>query len=137
MLELVSHLFDSDFMPHGHCFFWRPDLVWLHAGSDLTISAAYMIIPLTLVELVRRRRDLVFNWMFIMFGVFIMACGFTHLLGAWNLWQYRRPGAPPCVVIRARRDGRLWRFEVQDNGTGIEAQYREQIFVAFQEAAQD
>lgn len=34
-----------------------------------------------------RRRDLVFRWMFVMFGIFILGCGTTHVMGIWTLWH--------------------------------------------------
>jgi PAS domain S-box-containing protein len=34
-----------------------------------------------------RRRDLVFRWMFVMFGIFILGCGTTHVMGIWTLWN--------------------------------------------------
>src|ERR1700722_12975084 len=74
-------------MPHGYCYNWVPALVWLHVISDSLIFAAYMSIPVTLVRIVRKRSDLPFNWMFGCFGVFIVACGLTHLLEVWNLWH--------------------------------------------------
>src|SRR5437879_10288217 len=46
-----------------------------------------MSIPITLVHFVRKRRDLPFDWMFLCFGVFIMACGATHAMEVWNLWH--------------------------------------------------
>jgi PAS domain S-box-containing protein len=55
-------------------------LVWLHNASDILIWLAYMAIPAVLVHFVRRRRDIPFSWMFLMFGLFIVACGFTHLM---------------------------------------------------------
>jgi len=45
-----------------------------------------MSIPITLVHIVRKRKDLPFNWMFLCFGTFIVACGFTHLLEVLTLW---------------------------------------------------
>lgn len=52
------------------------------------ITVAYLSIPLTLVYFVRKRRDVPFNWMFVCFGVFIVACGAaTHALEIWNLWH--------------------------------------------------
>jgi signal transduction histidine kinase/ActR/RegA family two-component response regulator len=33
-----------------------------------------------LVTFVRRRRDIPFEWMFLMFGLFIVSCGFTHFM---------------------------------------------------------
>ncbi len=75
-----------DGMPHGYCFLWNPSLIWLHTVSDGLIAAAYFTIPLTLVYFVRKRRDLPFNWMFVCFGVFILACGTTHLLSIYTIW---------------------------------------------------
>lgn len=75
------------FMPHGYCYLWNMPLVWLHVVSDSLIALAYFAIPVILVWFVRRRRDLPFSWMFVLFGVFIVACGSTHLIEVWNLWH--------------------------------------------------
>lgn len=90
-------------MPHGHCFFWRPDILWLHVISDALIVFSYYLIPFALVYLVRRRRDLAFNWMFLMFGVFILACGTTHLMAIYNLWHsaYRLEGVVKAITALA------------------------------------
>lgn len=87
-MELVSGLFSSEpFMPHGYCYQWNHALVWLHVVSDSLIALAYLSIPVTLLYFVRKRRGLPFHWMFVCFGVFIVACGATHLLEIWNLWH--------------------------------------------------
>lgn len=75
------------FIPHGHCYLWTPSLVILHAGSDALIGLAYVAIPIALLMVVRQRRDLPFSWMFVLFGVFIVACGLTHLVEIWNIWN--------------------------------------------------
>jgi PAS domain S-box-containing protein len=77
----------ADFMPHGYCYLWNPWIVWLHVISDGLITLSYYCIPLALVYLVRRRRDLLFNWIFGMFGVFILGCGTTHLMEIWTVWH--------------------------------------------------
>ncbi len=59
----------------------------LHLISDLLIVAAYLVIPTTLLLFVRRRRDLPFNWMFICFAIFILACGLTHVMEIITLWK--------------------------------------------------
>jgi PAS domain S-box-containing protein len=85
---LLSDLFDSEsFMPHGHCYLWRPDVLWLNVGSDVLITFAYYTIPLFLVFFVKMRKDLVFNWIFVMFALFILACGTTHLFEIWTVWH--------------------------------------------------
>ena len=88
MLDLLKRLFTTDeFMPHGHCYLWQPGIVWLHVLSDAMITLAYTTIPFTLLYFVRRRRDLPYNWMFLCFGVFIIACGSTHLMEIVTLWN--------------------------------------------------
>src|SRR5206468_9708164 len=77
----------NGFMPHGHCYLWDPGLMRLHLISDFLIAAAYFIIPFTLVNSVRKRRDLPFNWMFVCFGIFIIACGMTHVMEIITLWK--------------------------------------------------
>ena len=49
-----------------------------------------------------------------------------------NAIKYRKPGVAPRIHISAHADGGAWVFSVQDNGMGIEPQYREQIFGMFQ-----
>nr|WP_246363305.1 ATP-binding protein [Deinococcus budaensis] len=50
-----------------------------------------------------------------------------------NGLKYHREGVRPQVRVTAERDGDgLWRFQVTDNGIGIEPQYFERIFVIFQ-----
>lgn len=84
---MIWKLFTSrDLLPHGFCYQWKPALIWLHAFSDTLIALAYFLIPVALIYFVRRRRDLPFSWMFVCFGVFISACGATHVMEVWTLW---------------------------------------------------
>ncbi len=113
MLDFLRKLFASDFMAHGYCYLWRPEIVWLDVGSDALITLAYYSIPVTLVCFVWKRRDLPFHWIFVMFGAFILSCGTNSLYGSvdhlardiaafghhqagyrWALIEHRRgPGA--------------------------------------------
>jgi PAS domain S-box-containing protein len=87
-MESLKWLFSrSHFMPHGYCYLWNPGLVWLHVVSDTLIALAYLSIPITLIYFVRKKRGLPFHWMFVCFGVFIIACGATHVMEVWNLWH--------------------------------------------------
>lgn len=88
MLELLQNFFASgQFIPHGHCYLWKPGLVRLHLLSDLSIALAYYSIPIMLVYFVRQRRDVPFSSVFWLFSAFIAACGTTHLMGVWTLWH--------------------------------------------------
>jgi signal transduction histidine kinase len=86
MRDLLGPLFSTEFMPHGHCYLWKPGLVWLHVVSDFSIGIAYVSITLMLLYIVKRIRALPFSWVFIAFGVFIVTCGFTHFLDVWTVW---------------------------------------------------
>jgi PAS domain S-box-containing protein len=87
-MVLLSYFSPSDgFMPHGYCYLWNPGLVWLHVISDSLIALAYLSIPITLLYFARKKRGLPFSWIFVCFGVFIVACGATHILEVWNLWH--------------------------------------------------
>src|SRR5713226_7691147 len=95
MLEFLKNLFASDFMGHGYCYLCKPQIVWLHVVSDTLITLAYYSIPVTLVYFVRkRRRDLPFHWMFLMFGAFMLGCGSIHVMEVWTIWHgtYRLAG---------------------------------------------
>ncbi len=88
MMEFLNNFFStSQFIPHGHCYLWKPGLVWLHLVSDVLTGLAYYSIPVMLVYFVRKRRDVPFGWMFLMFGTFIVACGTTHVMDVWTLWH--------------------------------------------------
>ncbi|MDZ8140142.1 MAG: ATP-binding protein [Nostoc sp. DedQUE04] len=86
--ELWTNFFTSEsFIPHGHCYLWQTNLVWLHILSDAFIALAYYSIPATLFYFVRKRQDLPFDWIFLLFSGFIVACGTTHLMEIWTLWH--------------------------------------------------
>lgn len=83
----LNWLSPENFMPHGHCYLWTPSLLWMYVLSDSFIALSYYTIPLALLYFVRKRLDLQFNWIFIMFSVFIFACGTTHLIAILTIWK--------------------------------------------------
>jgi diguanylate cyclase (GGDEF)-like protein len=86
-MDLFNKIFDGSLMPHGHCLEWRHDLLFLYVGGDIATSLAYLIIPFALIRLVTLRKDLNFNWLFLMFAGFIFFCGLTHILAIVNIWH--------------------------------------------------
>ncbi len=95
-----DQLWSSSFMPHGCCYNWQPGIIWSHVISDAIIFLAYYSIPLILFAFVRKRRDIPFNAIFIIFGVFILACGTTHLLDVIDVYVplYRLAAAVKIVT---------------------------------------
>jgi PAS domain S-box-containing protein len=86
-MNLFQQLSSPDFMPHGFCYMWDPRIVWLHVISDSLIAVAYYCIPIILIYFIRKNRSLPFNKIFWMFGIFILACGTTHVMEIWNIWH--------------------------------------------------
>lgn len=75
------------YLPHGYCFTWDPGLLWAMVSADALIAASYFSIPITLVAFVRRRPHAQFNGIAWLFSMFIAACGLTHVMGVWTIWQ--------------------------------------------------
>ena len=82
MLDFFLKLFDgSDFVPRAVCGNWTRGEILLQNFSDFFIWTAYLAIPLVLVGLVYKRgTQLPFHRIFLLFGLFIVACGTTHLM---------------------------------------------------------
>lgn len=95
MSDFFEYLLQSDFMPHGHCYMWKPDILWMHVVSDIVIALAYYSIPIALFYFVRKRHDLKYKSLFILFAAFILLCGTTHIMGVWSVWHgtYRLSGS--------------------------------------------
>jgi hypothetical protein len=47
----------GSFIPHGRCYLWQPELVWLNVFSDTAIALAYFSIPMG--SLLSQESDLV------------------------------------------------------------------------------
>ena len=104
MFDYLKNLFEwRSFMPKGHCYLWEPEILWTHVISDSLIFSAYVAIPIALITLIRRRRDIAFNWVFVLFGVFILACGTGHLMSLVTVWlpAYRVDGLIKAVTALA------------------------------------
>ena len=76
----------SQMLPHGVCLLWDGSLLLLHVISDSIIALAYFSIPIALIVFVRKRKDLAFSWIFLLFAAFIVACGTTHLMAIFMIW---------------------------------------------------
>jgi len=87
-MDYLSSFFGrAGFLPHGYCFTWTPALLWSMVGADGVIAAAYFSIPVALLTYSRKRGDASMRWPLALFSAFIFACGITHLLDIWTIWQ--------------------------------------------------
>ena len=84
---LTSWFARGGFLPHGTCFTWTPGLLWMMVGADAVIAGAYLSIPLAIGRFMRQRADMPHRWVAGLFSAFILACGITHLLDIWTVWQ--------------------------------------------------
>ncbi len=81
-------------MPRRICGIWSPGLIWLHNASDFLIWTAYIAIPIVLATfaLKKKRGELPFTQLFWLFGLFIIACGTTHLMDIvmfyWPIYRF-------------------------------------------------
>ena len=79
-------LFNEGYMPHGYCLLWQTELFWTHAIADMVIAASYFSIPAVLLVFALRRTDFRYRWVLVLFGVFIVGCGITHVFSMITLW---------------------------------------------------
>lgn len=77
----------AQLLPHGFCITGSPALLWLHVISDSVIAMAYLAIPVALLYVIRHRPEIPFGWLGLLFGAFIVACGTTHAMDVWTIWN--------------------------------------------------
>ena len=87
MSDTLNSLFRTDYMPHGHCYYWKPEILWLNVFSDLLIASAYFSIPIAIYYFVKRRPDIEFKGIFLLFSLFILCCGITHVISIVVIWH--------------------------------------------------
>ena len=74
-------------MPHGHCYLWLPEILWMHVTSDAIVAIAYYSIPISIIAFVRNRPDVDFKMVPVLFSAFIFLCGTTHVVAIFTVWN--------------------------------------------------
>src|SRR5579862_5511207 len=86
----LSSLFSSDYLPHRYCYLAQPGLVWTHAVADGLIAISYAALFASLFWLAGKVRHAAvlqpYLWIFVGFGLFILACGVTHGMEIVTIW---------------------------------------------------
>lgn len=83
---LTDIFHNPGFMPHVHCYLGQTSLTWTMVITNLAIGLSYFAISLMLIRLVRKVK-VPFTPIVLCFGLFIAACGATHLMEVWTLWH--------------------------------------------------
>lgn len=83
----------SGYAPHAICLLQDPAIIATQTVTNLGVAAAYFMIPFVLWRFLRRFETLPFRSVIIMFVIFILACGTSHVtkvmtlfLGGWAYW---------------------------------------------------
>lgn len=88
MYNWFKSLANPAFMPHGHCYLWRPEILWTHVISDFIIGISYFTIPLILFLVLRKRQRAVpYPEIVGLFIAFILLCGASHLFSILVTWN--------------------------------------------------
>lgn len=89
---------------------------WESNGARVLETDASLVVPTTLPTLPHA-------------SALLLGQVFANLFS--NALKYRKTGVAPLIEVSVEREVNCWRFNVSDNGIGIEPQYREQIFEIF------
>lgn len=91
-----------------------PLLMMVMALSNAIIAISYASIPFFLIVFVRKRRDMPFTWIIFLFGLFILACGTTHIMHVIGLWKpvnwWQAAVDALCAVISLATAVVLWPY---------------------------
>lgn len=87
--SFFGNLLDTSLWPkRWNCGTWSPLHGWIYIISDLLIWLSYFAIPVLLGFFVYKKQveNIPFKTVLVLFIVFILACGFTHLMDAAIFW---------------------------------------------------
>ncbi len=73
-------------MPHGHCYMWKPEVLWTNLMGDALTALSYFMIPFVLIYFNRKRRESVIAPVLWLFGAFIFFCGTSHIIDIITIW---------------------------------------------------
>lgn len=86
-MNWLNYVFEI-FTPHGHCYAWTPDILWMNALGDFGIFIAYTLISTALLLVYNKYKNILkpFRVILLLFALFIFACGITHLIDGLTIW---------------------------------------------------
>ena len=98
-------LFSANYLPHRYCYRAQPGLIWTNVVMDGLIAISYALIFGCLFWMVDKMRVLYplrrYIWVLASFGLFIAACGATHVMEVVTVWWPYYPLAAAVKVLCA------------------------------------
>jgi len=85
-ISIPGTIVTQHFVPHGQCLLWNAHLLSSYVTADSLIALSYYSIPLLMIYLLFKRRDLPFQKIVLLFGLFILSCGTTHAMDVVTIW---------------------------------------------------
>lgn len=76
----------SHWMPHGMCFGWDPAILWVRVAADCITACSYFTITATLVQIIDGPLFRRFSAVILMFALFILLCGLSHVFDVVTVW---------------------------------------------------
>lgn len=77
----------SGFVPRWSCGDWAGGLGWVEVVALVATALAYVAIPVQLLRVGRRRKDLPYRPQAMLFAAFVFCCGVSHALSAVIFWH--------------------------------------------------
>ena len=86
-VSAISAFDYTQYMPHGMCYMWRPEVLWSSVAADVITSLAYLAFALAIVRFIHKRTDLPYPLFFLLSGsIVFLACGASHFMSAVVIW---------------------------------------------------
>ena len=76
----------NDFVPHGFCLAWDPDLMIALILSNALMAFAYLIITFVLLVGSAQQKPAMPRWLYWSYAAFVFCCGLSHVLDDITLW---------------------------------------------------
>ena len=101
MFSFFRALFGTDLIPHLYVPRGVPDDPWILVFVDLAIAAAHFAMVVVIVQVILKRKDMLFRKVALLFAFFLGFRGTTQLLAIWTVWHpvYQLGGQIRAVTV--------------------------------------
>lgn len=88
MNEHLNQISWSSFLPLGQTYLWTPEILWTQVLSDALMAIAFFSLPLMVLYFFWfRRKDYVFQSIYVLLAFFLLATGLNHILNIIVTWN--------------------------------------------------